>query len=303
MNSKLTHCLVFILLLLTTNSCRFNEPPKLVNVIDKSQVIHAINKSQEENITAYIIGDSSGTRGSGVLIGARLINNQYTYYILTARHHLDGIKKDGNGDKFRVRIHQDKTIYPLELISDFPEIDLSILKFYTTHKYYFAPIAKNLPSQGINMKVSGFVTCLNQRSFVHYSITGNLQNIQDYCKINSVYCKENANTNKYDLYYSSSTVSGMSGGPVINNFGQIIGIQLATSVREKNTVKNCNSKPTNGSSFGNSTNRLLSQQIPEEIKKSIVVEEIKSTNQEIYPGKNKTGKKPNLSIIDGRGKS
>jgi lipoprotein NlpI len=159
--------------------------------------------STAKQITVLIEGQNPG---SGVLI--RREGNTYT--VLTARHvvatpdEYDIVTPDGQKHKLNY-----KTVKPLS------NVDLAILEFTSTSVYPIARLgnSRTAPS-GTTVYVAGFPVPTA-------AITQSIFNFTE--------GKMTANADRpladgYALVYSNSTLPGMSGGPVLNISGEVIGI-------------------------------------------------------------------------------
>ncbi|AFY35512.1 serine protease [Calothrix sp. PCC 7507] len=163
-----------------------------------------------QTVTVRIDGDGVG---SGVIFERK----GETYFVLTNRH---VVSKDG-----RYEIHtQDGASYPVYYSKELPGLDLAVLQFNSNKNY---PIAKlgnsDQTREGMTVYVVGWADRLpgiNERSyqFTNGSIRSRLQNPDD----------------GYALVYNNEAIPGMSGGPVLDENGNLIGINgRATQPEEK----------------------------------------------------------------------
>jgi Trypsin-like peptidase domain len=286
MNSRKIFCIFLILLLCSCDNT-------------KTEIIHPISKKDQQLITVNIVGEDSPIRGSGVLISSSYDQGLYIYHAITASHLINGIK---GGDRFQLIVNDGNT-YSIELVSMYLDIDLAIVKFRSKSKYFIPPLVKQKAPKNHHTVVSGFLYCEGKSDgihYKHYSIPGK---IGDYDTIFKELSKNSRKDilKKSDLYYSNPTAIGMSGGAIINDFGQIIGIQLATT-SDKFNIRNCNVTPQEEGSLGISTNKFLTKKIPQEVKNNLILEDLKIINKNKSPETIPAGKLPrNRSpfVVDG----
>jgi tetratricopeptide (TPR) repeat protein len=156
-----------------------------------------------KQITVLIQGQNPG---SGVII--RREGNTYT--VLTARHvvatpdEYEIVTPDGQ--KHRLNY---STVKPL------PGVDLATLEFTSTTNYPVAKLGNSrMAPSGTTVYVAGFpapTAAITQRifNFTEGNITANA---------------DRPLADGYTLVYSNNTLPGMSGGPVLNGRGEVIGI-------------------------------------------------------------------------------
>jgi len=154
--------------------------------------------------------------GSGVVIGKA--GNIYT--ILTAKH-----VTGGANDQADVDFLDGSPVIELKIQKEFPEVDLVVGTFQSNRPIvpavinaflpYPAPGTAELASPELNLR-SKFDTVTNKARVAGYSlpskaITQRIFRVVDAQLIEKI----KGNKNGYDLLYQSSTVQGMSGGPVL----------------------------------------------------------------------------------------
>jgi tetratricopeptide (TPR) repeat protein len=182
-------------------------PQEVKTVAPSRPVLAAMSATQVGNIARQVTVLINGQNpGSGVII--RRSGNTYT--VLTARHvvatpdEYDIITPDGQ--KFRLNY---ATVKPL------PGVDLATLEFTSSANYQVAKLgnSRSAPS-GTTVYVAGFpvpTAAINQSifNFTEGKITANA---------------DRPLADGYALVYSNNTLPGMSGGPVLNDAGEVIGV-------------------------------------------------------------------------------
>jgi serine protease Do len=153
-----------------------------------------------------MIGGLDG-KGSGVIIA----KNGNTYTVLTANH---VVKKAGYG-LYEI-ITYDGQKYEMEnKAQTLGKLDLALVKFTSSKNY---PIAKIAGSQTVKEGATVY-----NSGFPIPSISNNPQRI--YFFITSQITARGRGENLgYDLFLSGSPRPGMSGGPILNDQGEVIGI-------------------------------------------------------------------------------
>ena len=154
---------------------------------------------------------STTVRIDGTSSGSGVIYSQQgsTYYVLTSGHVVD---KEGSYDV----VTPDGKRHPIEYnqIVRYPGIDVAELTFSSEEVYAVAEVGdSNRLLPGNSVFVSGWAeqtTTVQERAYIFSEGTVNtlLQNPAQ----------------GYSLLYSNSTRQGMSGGPVFDDFGTLVGI-------------------------------------------------------------------------------
>jgi tetratricopeptide (TPR) repeat protein len=175
------------------------------------QAVQAISTAEisktAENITVMIQDvQNPAVAGSGVVIK----RDGQTYTVLTARHVVEATTN------FRVMTVDEKQ-YPVQQgsIQKFPGVDLALIQFTSSESYSVAKMGDSSKSPlGTASFVGGFPGTTQVRSQPSFYFTSGAIA---------------ANANKplldgYAIAYSNPTLEGMSGGPVLNEQGELIGI-------------------------------------------------------------------------------
>ncbi len=143
--------------------------------------------------------------GSGVLIGQQ---NQ-TYYVLTARHVVD------TEDEYSV-VTPDGQAHPLNYaaIKKMPEVDLAVVPFTSAKNYQVAQLGNSDDlTEGDRIFISGWPAPGQAIPHIYQLTSGEISGLSQRPIVGG-----------YGLVYTNVTRAGMSGGPVFNSKGQVIGI-------------------------------------------------------------------------------
>ena len=173
------------------------------------QPVSALTSVQVNDIAKEItvmIGGLDG-KGSGVIIA----KNGNTYTVLTANH---VVKKAGYG--IYELITHDGQKYPMEKSAQtLGKLDLALVRFTSSKNY---PIAKIADSQTVKEGATVY-----NSGFPIPSSSNNQQ--RNYFFILAQITSRGRGENLgYDLFLSGSPRPGMSGGPILNDQGEVIGI-------------------------------------------------------------------------------
>ena len=165
-----------------------------------------------KSITVLI---DSKNPGSGIIIK----RNGNTYTVLTARH----VFKDAQA-KYEIVTPDDKGyLLNYSSVKKLPNIDLAVVEFTSSQTYSVAKIGNSdLATEGKAAYVAGFpkTSAAINRSIYNFTdgrITAN--------------ASKPINDDGYSLVYSNNTLSGMSGGPVLNENGEVVGIHGRADTR------------------------------------------------------------------------
>lgn len=183
----------------------------VVTIVQPQQICMALSPAEvgqiAEQITVLI--ETPGSPGSGIIIG----KNGNIYSILTAKHIADNI---GFGEEAEVITNDGQTHdIDTQKIQKFPNTDLAILEFSSDRDYPLATLGKSQEAKiGTTVYVAGFpepTQAINRPTllFTKGEITANANRPL---------------ADGYALVYNNNTLFGMSGGAVLNENGEIIGV-------------------------------------------------------------------------------
>ena len=173
------------------------------------QPVSALTPVQVNDIAKPItvmIGGLDG-KGSGVIIA----KNGNTYTVLTANH---VVKKAGYGI-YEIITH-DGQKYPMENKAQIVgKLDLALVRFTSSQNYPLAKIADSRTvKEGATVYNSGFPipSISNSQERNYFFLTSQIT------------ARGRGENLGYDLFLSGSPRPGMSGGPILNDQGEVIGI-------------------------------------------------------------------------------
>lgn len=144
--------------------------------------------------------------GSGVIIG----KDDNTYYVLTANHVVR------TEDEYTIITH-DKEPYKVDFskIKRFPGVDLALVEFTSDKKYRVAELAdSDTAREGGTVFVSGWPNPGREIK----------ERIRQFSQGNIAARPEAPLADGYAMIYTNYTRAGMSGGPVLDAAGRLVGI-------------------------------------------------------------------------------
>jgi Trypsin-like peptidase domain len=257
-------------------------------------LINSCTKKSEfvvENTLVYLKSDSDAA-----FTGFIIARDNNKYYILTVQHgakesqRLVAIpyllrekqavlhnKSEEFGESFTLTTNE-KNSFSTAIVANLEGVDASIISFSTDGKLDVSEINEKISYDDQNLNMDGFVSCGNDssknRDYFHHKMSGS------FFTKNDLESKENQSViplikkvqeeTKTDMKYKISAKTGMSGSPITDSGGKIIGMQVAIFLptAPEFTVSNCTIPPDNKVSYGISMKKILAaKNFPEEVKK------------------------------------
>ena len=178
-------------------------------VLGYSQAVKSLSPYEvaeiAKEITVIIRGP--GSDGSGTIIGRK----GNTYFVLTAGHVVDNIHPTEEAD---VEIYN-KRLYPINTrkIVKIPDVDLAVVQFTSRENFKIPEIGN---SEALHELAPVYVA--------GYPLSGEAIRQDFNITQGTISSLDTFNDAGYDLVYTNITKGGMSGGPVLNEYGQIVGI-------------------------------------------------------------------------------
>jgi tetratricopeptide (TPR) repeat protein len=171
----------------------------------------ALNYVQASELARQVTVQIDGQApGSGVIIARQGQN----YYVLTAEHVV------ATADEYEV-ITPDGKKYPLDYknVKKLPGLDLAVVTFTSPQNYRVVEMGDSSTlNEGAPIFVSGFPLLGRDTNQTGYRFSSG-----------SLLAQANRLLDKgYGLVYANDTFAGMSGGPILNQQGQLIGIHGAS---------------------------------------------------------------------------
>ncbi len=177
-----------------------------------AQTVEQVNKIAEQ-ITVLIEGPS---QGSGIIVA----REGSTYYVLTCEHVIKG------GGELKV-VAPDRTSYRVDNsnIIQLPGVDLAIVPFVSSSNYEIAQLGDSKTvTVGEQIYVSGWPK-------PGETITRQIRQMT----AGQISARERVSEG-YELIYTNPTRQGMSGGPILDGRGRVIGIHGRTDANREETI-------------------------------------------------------------------
>ncbi|KOP25116.1 hypothetical protein AMR41_17015, partial [Hapalosiphon sp. MRB220] len=189
----------------------YNLPPLLIGasiVLVQSHVAVALSPQEIENkgreITVQIFdSENPFSSGSGIIIK----HSGNTYTVLTAYH----VVKDSK--KYQITT-PDQQNYAVSKVKQLQGLDLAIVEFSSNKPYNIAKIGNSdQATASTTVYVAGFPARTAAISNSYFSFNKGQVNANGA-----------AQRDGYNFIYDNDTLKGMSGGPVLNEQGEVVGI-------------------------------------------------------------------------------
>jgi S1-C subfamily serine protease len=180
-------------------------------IVGQTLSVNALTGSEVNNVAREVTVLIQGKQGHGS--GVIISRNGKTYFVLTAAHVV-------NAPDEYVVVTADKKVYSLDYskVHRFSKVDLAVVEFTTENDYKLARLAdSDKIKEGMAVFVSGWprLTTVGNaaggqltRQFTNGQISGFLPQPLE----------------GYKMIYTNTTLGGMSGGPVLDAGGRVVGI-------------------------------------------------------------------------------
>jgi tetratricopeptide (TPR) repeat protein/S1-C subfamily serine protease len=238
--------------------------PKVERQVTPTGFMARLN-NQARKMTVRI--ETRGENGSGVVIA----KEGTSYYVLTAKHVVEDEKTKQKFTDIKIITYDQDTHQPTSTIVA-EGVDLAVVKFSSKSNYPLAKLGDYMPSREAVTFVGGFPA----REKIHsplwqWQLNPGIMSEMEQSKLQT---QDNQSfSNGYDLLYSNISYGGMSGGPVLDTDGNVMGIHGKVDGIDDFIV---------GQSLGLSirtfTGLLAELQVKPELLKDIVKNEPKELN-------------------------
>ncbi|MGL5063787.1 MAG: trypsin-like peptidase domain-containing protein [Microcoleus sp.] len=170
-----------------------------------AQTAEQVNKIAEQ-ITVLIEGSS---QGSGIIVA----REGSTYYVLTCKHVVE------SGGEFKIGLASNRNAHKADSsnIILLPGVDLAIVSFVSSNNYEIAQLGDSRTATvGEQVYVSGWPKPGN-------TITSQIRQMT----AGQISAREKV-SDGYELIYTNPTRQGMSGGPILDSRGRVLGVHGRT---------------------------------------------------------------------------
>lgn len=282
--------IVFIKILLICqllSSCSYldnfaSQDSKLESFTKKNE-IQIKEKMTNKLASSTVIINRKLEYSSGVIIGKEELGNINKYFVLTTGHSVEDSPSEMSipeyedinnicpnhhqGINNKSELTCDSENYYLTTIDnnvyliDYPSIikyseklDLALLEFTSHEDYRVAPIASiQKVSKGEPVFISGYRGCNNKLGL----------EMKDMYQLTSGYVKKEV-AKSSDIFYTNSTIWGMSGAGVFNQQGKLIAIHKKASRKKQYNDIVCQSLEIEDSELGDNWGTMISKEFIEE---------------------------------------
>ena len=189
-----------------------HSPSTGVTEVPSSLTLQQLQTQAEASSVRIFSHDQNPAGGSGVLIGRQKSGQNDRYLVVTNQHVIRDTDRE-----YYIETHDEK-IYKAEMLpiqaSEPPE-DICFVSFSSPLVYSTLPFQKSQTSISVTQKVfAGGFPFLNERQSRKFEFTeGSIRKILDRPFVGG-----------YQVGYTNEIIPGMSGGPVLNEQGELISI-------------------------------------------------------------------------------
>jgi tetratricopeptide (TPR) repeat protein/S1-C subfamily serine protease len=199
---------------------QYDNLPKVQRQVAPTGYMAQLNRQTRQQTVRI---EANGGNGSGVIVAKQ----GSTYYVLTAKHVVSDINKTKQLFPVIKTITHDQEIYTIQPtdITLAEGLDLAVVKFTSNANYPVAQLGNYSPRKDATVFASGFPDRQRIDSTLwqwQLNPGKNLAN-QEFSKFQTQ-DKFSFESNGYDLIYTSISYVGMSGGPVFDTEGRVVGI-------------------------------------------------------------------------------
>jgi tetratricopeptide (TPR) repeat protein/S1-C subfamily serine protease len=174
--------------------------------------------------------ENSGGNGSGVIVA----RDASGYYVLTAKHVVQDYQSQAKFTNHQIITYdQDRHGVTGTVVAE--GVDLAVMKFTSNNVYPLARMGEYSPNQDDLAFVGGFPGRTNINSPLwQWQLNPGFINDREQGKLQAQ--TNQSFSNGYDLIYSSISYGGMSGGPIFDTAGNVIGIHGRTESTDLNSL-------------------------------------------------------------------
>ena len=189
-----------------------HSPSTGVTEVPSSLTLQQLQTQAEASSVRIFSHDQNPAGGSGVLIGRQKSGQNDRYLVVTNQHVIRDTDRE-----YYIETHDEK-IYKAEMLpiqaSEPPE-EICFVSFSSPLVYSTLPFQKSQTSISVTQKVfAGGFPFLNERQSRKFEFTeGSIRKILDRPFVGG-----------YQVGYTNEIIPGMSGGPVLNEQGELISI-------------------------------------------------------------------------------